>query len=418
MVINEDFFKTLTILYVENDNEARAEFCPTLEKLFKKVFIANDAETALSTYEEACINEEKIDVIISESSLPKMSGIELLKQIRKTNRNIPFIFFTENGDVDLLLTSLRQDVTAHFVKPVDFEQVLKKVEEVCIVKKNEDEIASYQSEVEEYLNIINKVAIVFIFDKDGNINYINEFLRELIRCEDEEIIGQNYTVIYHPEMAKDILSKQWKALQDGNKWQGKVKYITKDSSVFYTNSTIIPVVNKTSNKVEKYISVNFLTTKEENERREYKKKVLYNLQETKRVYRVAQQKIDELNRELDKYKGFEKVEAYLTNQKQQNQEQYQQLQKLENRLKSGKRRFEQLTFGVNDKINKISIMTTEMRDFEVKASKKIVKVAEEIKIREAYIKRIKEEIEEKAVKIKDLEDVVKHRTEQLVERKG
>ena len=360
-MLNEDFFKTLTILYVENDESVRNEFCPTLEKLFKKVFIANDGEEAYDIYNEACSNYEKIDVIISESNIPKICGIELLKKIRETNQNIPFIFFTENGDVDLLLTSLRQDVTAHFVKPVNFDEVLKRVEEVCFVKKNEDEIASYQSEVEEYLNIVNKVAIVFIFDNDGNINYINDFLRELIRCEDEEIIGQNYTVIYHHEVAKDILTKQWETLQEGNKWQGKLKYITKDSSVFYTNSTIIPVVNRNTNQIQKHISINFLTTKEENERREYKKKVLYNLQETKRVYRVAQQKIEQLNKELERYKGFEKVEAYLNNQKKENQEQYTELQKLENRVKSGKRRFEQLTFGVNDKINKISIMTADMK---------------------------------------------------------
>lgn len=417
-MLNEDFFKTLTILYVENDENVRKEFSQILEKLFKKVFIAQDGDEAYDIFTDSKENDEYIDIIISESAMPNLSGIDLLKKIREVDKNLPFIFFTEDGDVDLLLTSLRQDVTGHFIKPLDFDAVLKKVQEVCIVKKQEDEIATYQSEVEEYLTIINKVAIVFIFDNDGNIIYINEFLRELIKCKDEEIIGQNYTIIYHHEMAKSIISKQWEGLQNGEKWQGKVKYLTRDSSVFYTNSTIIPVYNKETNKIYKHISVNFLTTKEESERREYKKKVLYNLQETKRVYRVAQQKIDELNQRLEKYKGFEKVEAYLENQKKTNQEQYAELQGLENRVKSGKRRFEQLTYGVNDKINKISIMTADMKDFELKASKKILKVADEIKVRESYIHRIKAEIEEKAVKIKDLEDVVKHRTEQLVQAKG
>jgi len=417
MAFNEDFFKTLTVLYVEGDETLRTEFSAVLEKLFKKVFTASNGAEAYDTFQDEISIEETIDVIVCDSNLEHISGIELLEKVRTTHKNLPFIFFADNGNLNLLLESLRQDVTAHFSKPIVFDDVLKKIEEVCVVKKKEDEIDFYQSEVEEYLSTINKVAIVFIFDKDGNINYINEFLRELIKCEDEEIIGQHYTIIYHTEMSKNVLTQQWETLRSGEKWQGKVKYLTKDSSVFYTNSTIIPVKNEKTQE-NKYISVNFLTTKEEHQRREYKKKVLYNLQETKRVYRVAQQKIDELNKRLEKYKGYEKVEAYLENQKKSNVEQYQELQKLENRLKANKLRFDQLTFGVNDKINKISTMTAEMKDFELKAGKKIVKVTEEIKVREAYIQRIKEEIQEKAVKIKDLEDVVKHRTEQLVQKKG
>ena len=417
-MLNEDFFKTLTILYVENDTELKHKFSTVLNKLFKKVFIANDAQEAQTIFEESIKNNIIIDVIISESQFENFTGLDLLKEVRKTDKNLPFIFFTENNDIDLLLESLRQDVTAYFMKPLDFDEVLKKVQEVCVVKKKEDEILDSQNEVEDYLNIVNKVAVVFIFDTEGNIVYINDFLRELVKCEDEDIIGFNYRIIFHPDMPTSLLDEQWNILNTKEKWQGKAKYITKSGAAFFSNSTIIPVLDEETKNIRKFISVNFLTTKEESERREYKKKVLFNLQETKRVNRVAQQKIDELEQRLEKYKGYENIEEYFHTQKKSNIEQYSELQKLENRLKAGRKRFEQLTFGVNEKINKISVLTTEMRDVEEKASKKIVKVAEEIKIREAYILKIKEEIKEKSLKIKDLEDVVKHRTEQLVEKKG
>lgn len=417
-MLNENFFKTLTILYVENDAEIKTKFSTILNKLFKKVFIADDAQEAQTIFEENNKNNIIIDVIISESQFETFTGLDLLKEIRKTDKNLPFIFFTESNDIDLLLESLRQDVTAYFMKPLDFDEVLKKVQEVCVVKKKEDEILDSQNEVEDYLNIVNKVAVVFIFDTEGNVVYINDFLRELVKCEDEDIMGFNYRIIYHPDMATSILDEQWNVLNSKEKWQGKAKYITKSGAAFFSNSTIIPVLDEETKNIRKFISVNFLTTKEESEKREYKKKVLFNLQETKRVNRVAQQKIDELEQKLEKYKGYENVEEYFNKQKISNLEQYSELQKLENRLKAGRKRFEQLTFGVNEKINKISILTAEMRDTEEKASKKIIKVSDEIKIREAYILKIKEEIKEKSLKIKDLEDVVKHRTEQLVEKKG
>ncbi|WP_164091328.1 response regulator [Poseidonibacter lekithochrous] len=417
-MLNENFFKTLTILYVENDLELKTEFSSILNKFFKKVFIANDAKEALIIFNQCNKDNITIDVIVSESQFDDFSGLDLLTKIRTFDKNLPFIFFTESNDIDLLLESLRQDVTAYFMKPLNLDEVLKKVQEVCLTKKQEDEITDSQNEVEDYLNIINKVAVVFIFDVEGNIVYINDFLRELVKCEDEDIIGFNYRIIFHPDMATSILDEQWRVLQSKEKWQGKSKYITKSGAAFFSNCTIIPVLDEETQELRKFISVNFLTTKEESEKREYKKKVLFNLQETKRVNKVAQQKIDELEHMLERYKGYENVVEYFNKQKVSNIEQYSELQKLENKLKAGRRRFEQLTFGVNDKINKISILTADMRDSEEKASKKIVKVSEEIKIREAYILKIKDEIKEKSLKIKDLEDVVKHRTEQLVEKKG
>lgn len=418
-MLDENFLNTLDILYVENDEKLRDEFLKKFKTLFKSVTTAYSIEEAIKSFDKLTSSDNEIDIIVSEANISECSGLSLLTHVRSNNKNIPFVFFTDHADIDVLLTSLRQDVTAYFMKPLKINEILEKIEEVCKVKRRDDEIEAEQNEVEEYLRIVNKVAIVFIFDMDGNIVYVNDFLKNVINCKDEEILGHNYQAIYHHEMPKKILQQQWESINNGNKWEGKMKYLTKNSSIFYTNATILPVFSKDEKKeIRKFISVNFLTTKEENERREYRKKVLYNLQETKRVYQVAQQKIEELNQHLNKYKGYDKVEEYLNKLHKENKDKYGELQSLENRMKASKKRFEQLTFGVNDKINKISIMTADMRDIEFKASKKIDKVIEEIKIRESYIHRIKEEIEEKAAKIKDLEDVVKHRTEQLVEKKG
>ena len=416
-MLNKEFLKTLTILYVENDENIITSFEPYLNNLFKKVFISNNGKDALTKYNDLINNKEQIDVIISESTMPYMSGIELLSKIRESNKNLPFIFFTENNDINLLLESLKQDVTAHFTKPVKFEEVLQKVEEVCLVKKEEDKVLHSQSEVEEYLEIINKVAVVFIFDENGKINYVNEFLKELVGCEDDDIIGEDYKIIYHHEIPKEILKNQEETLLNGENWQGKLKYITRNSSTFYANSTIFPILHSNSNKITKFISVNFITTKEEQNKRDYKKKVLYNLQETRKVYKVAQDKIDILEKELEKYKDYNKVEDAVNDYKKHNQEQYNEILRLQNRLKNGNKKFEQLTYGLNKEINKIATITSEMKVSEVRSSKKIIKVTEEIKTKEAYIQRIKEEIEKRTVKIKNLKDVENHRKDQILIQK-
>ena len=62
-MLNENFFKTLTILYVENDVELKAEFSSILNKYFKKVFIANDAKEALIIFNQC--NKDNITIDFS-----------------------------------------------------------------------------------------------------------------------------------------------------------------------------------------------------------------------------------------------------------------------------------------------------------------------------------------------------------------
>lgn len=417
MILNEELFKTFNILYVENNENIEVSFLDTLNKLFKKVFLSFDGLDAFSQFSQQNISDEKIDIILSEYNLSSLNGLELLDKIRKINQNVPFIFITKETGIDLLLNSLRYDVTDYFIKPINEKEILIKIEESCLSRYKQDEILKYQDEIEDYLELINKVAIVYIFNSDTTMIYANNFFKELIKYDDIDLIGQDYRNFFHYEMPKTVISEQAEILQSGNKWQGKVKYLTSIDSVFYTNCTIIPIFDD-KKKISKYISVNFLTTKEENEKREFKKRVLFDLQETKRIYTVAQRKIDELNNILASCSDYDEVKENLENQQKINQNNYEKLQELESRVKNAKDRYELLTFGINKKINQISVMTSEMKTIEERAGKKVIKVADDIKAKDFYISRITEEINIRGVKIDDLKDVLNHRKTQFENKKG
>ena len=150
-MMNIELFKTLNILYVENDKELERNFSQTLNNLFKKVFLSLDGMDALTQFIQHNNSDEKIDVILSEYNIPSLNGLELLLQIRKINHTVPFIFITQETSIDLLLNSLRYDVTDYFIKPIDENEILRKIEEACFSRQQEDEIIKYQNEIEEYL---------------------------------------------------------------------------------------------------------------------------------------------------------------------------------------------------------------------------------------------------------------------------
>ena len=416
-MMNIELFKTLNILYVENDEELEKTFAQVLIKLFKKVFLSLDGLDALTQFTQHNNSDEKIDVILSEYNIPSLNGLELLLQVRKINQTVPFIFVTQETSIDLLLNSLRYDVTDYFVKPIDEKEILRKIEEACFARKQEDEIKIYQDEIEEYLELINNVAIVYIFNSDMTISYANNFFLELIKYDEDELVGKDYRDVFHYEMPKAIITEQATTLESGAKWQGKIKYLTSIDSLFYTNCTIIPVFDEDKN-ITKYISVNFLTTREENEKREFKKKVLFDLQETRRIYSVAQRKINELDNILLSCSDYDEKKENLQNLQISNQNNYNKLQELENKLKVAKDKYDLLTHGINKKISQISVMINEMKDIEERASKKVIKVTDEIKSKDFLITKIKDEIEIKATKIRDFEDVLNHRKSQTDNKKG
>lgn len=416
-MVDEKFLSTLTLLYVENDENLRNKYKIVFEKLFKKVLIAFDGLEALEKFNDANKKNETIDVIISEISLPLFDGVKLLTHVKKINKNIPFIFTSTDTKTEHLITSIKKGVSDYFTKPIDTFLMLKKVQKSCLKIQNDDKDFDYINELEEYLNTINKVAIVIIFDINGKILYVNDFMIEVSKYLEEELLEQNYNFTCHPDVSKTIFSKQWNQIQDSKKWKGKLKHLAKNDSIFYTNTTIIPVINKEDKKKKKFISINFLTTKEENKKRDYKKKVLYNLQETKRVYQVAQDKIDELRIEISKYGNISKYDDELEKEKKVSAKYYEEIKDFESKIARLDEKHRILTYGVNDKIYQISNMTTDMIDVEFKARNKIKKVEEEIKVREAFIQKISKEIAEQSIRIVDLEDVLEHRDNQLEEKK-
>lgn len=417
MTLNEKLFKTLNILYVENDEKIKETFSPTLNKLFKKVFFCTDGLSALEQFTKLNNSEEKIDVILSEYTIPSLNGLELLLKIRDISKNVPFIFVTQETNVDLLLNSLRYDVMDYFFKPINEFEILKKIEEACIARQEEDEILNYQNEIEEYLELINKVAIVYSFDTNRAMIYVNNLFKELIKYDEDEILGQDYRSFFHNEMPKVIIEEQGQILQSGNKWQGKMKYLTSIDSIFYTNCTIIPVFDENKN-IRKYVSVNFLTTKEENDKREFKKRVLVDIQETKRIYSIAQRKIDELTNILTSFDDYEELKKNLDEEQKLNQNYYTELEELENKVKIVKDKYELLTVGINKKINQISLMTSEMKSAEQRTNNKIINVVEDIKTKDSLIVKIKNEIDIKGTKISDLEEVLEHRKTQIENKKA
>jgi CheY-like chemotaxis protein len=126
------------ILMVEDDSKDVELTLTALEdyNLANEVVVARDGEEALDyLYCRAKFSARTCDnpaVILLDLKLPKVDGLEVLKQI-KSDENlkfIPVVVLTSSKEEKDLVTSYKLGVNAYVVKPVDFHQFVNAIKEL------------------------------------------------------------------------------------------------------------------------------------------------------------------------------------------------------------------------------------------------------------------------------------------------
>ncbi|WP_294966557.1 response regulator [Sulfurimonas sp.] len=75
--MSELFNKNIKVLYVEDDEIARENGLEYLENFFEHIYEAADAISALKLYETY-----SPDIIITDIEMPKMNGLEFVKNLK------------------------------------------------------------------------------------------------------------------------------------------------------------------------------------------------------------------------------------------------------------------------------------------------------------------------------------------------
>lgn len=84
----------------------------TLQKVAGRIFSAGNAAVA-----RGILKEQRIDCILCDINLPRMTGLEFLREIRSAGVRTPFIFFTAEMSEEALIEAAMLEATDYFFKP-------------------------------------------------------------------------------------------------------------------------------------------------------------------------------------------------------------------------------------------------------------------------------------------------------------
>jgi len=132
MVESGHKFTDMKVLIVDDQSDARALLRNMLMKFgINQIFESEDGRQALSFLDTAF---DFVDFIICDWNMPNITGVELLRQLRTVDPNMPFLMVTGRGDAESIIEAKSSGVTGYIKKPFSSDQFEAKMR--IIAKKS------------------------------------------------------------------------------------------------------------------------------------------------------------------------------------------------------------------------------------------------------------------------------------------
>jgi diguanylate cyclase (GGDEF)-like protein/PAS domain S-box-containing protein len=170
-----------TILYVEDDLNSQAQMLTFLESFIKNILVANNGQEGLKLF-----HQNHCDMIITDVKMPLMSGLDMISEIRKVDKDIPICILTNFNESRYLLEALKKDVTSYLFKPINFKDVKKTIYENILTDENS--------------------LLLQSLDKEGKILHINDEWLNFLKYTKEEIIGRFFIDFIDKKFLKSFKS--------------------------------------------------------------------------------------------------------------------------------------------------------------------------------------------------------------------
>ena len=135
MINNISILKNITILYAEDEKDLREVTHQILKGFTKKQYVAQNGREGLELFKA---HENEIDLIITDVNMPVMNGLDMVKEIKKININIPIIVATAFSNKEYLLEAIDIGIDKYVLKPIDIAKLLQVMSQSLIYHELKD----------------------------------------------------------------------------------------------------------------------------------------------------------------------------------------------------------------------------------------------------------------------------------------
>jgi response regulator RpfG family c-di-GMP phosphodiesterase len=109
--------------------------------------MVSSAEEALNV-----LKTEPVDAVITDLIMPRVSGLDLLKEVRRLYPRLVFLIATGAEDVRLGVQAMRQGADDYLTKPLQLDEVTVSLERAFEKKRLEYEVENYRQNLEHFVS--------------------------------------------------------------------------------------------------------------------------------------------------------------------------------------------------------------------------------------------------------------------------
>ncbi|UCM99173.1 response regulator [Sulfurimonas sp. SWIR-19] len=119
-------YNTLNILCVDDDKNVIEIYTSLFCMFFKNVYTAYDGMEGFELFQK-----ESIDIVLTDYSMPLMTGLQMTQKIREVDPSIPIILLTGLENLEILRNAIDLHITGFIKKPISSQSIFSTLEFVA-----------------------------------------------------------------------------------------------------------------------------------------------------------------------------------------------------------------------------------------------------------------------------------------------
>lgn len=238
-----DLMKSISVLYVEDDEDIRRNLSEFLRRRVGKLYTAANGQEGLDLW-----RQYQPEVVVTDIMMPVMGGLRMAELIQQENPSVPMIVTTAFNETEFFLKAIDLGIDKYVIKPINTDLLLQAIQKSAWSIR-----ASLEIQLAATVFDASSDAI-FITDSDNRIISVNAAFCEITGYSAEDVIGETPAILSSGRYDARFYRAMWGDLLEKGRWSGEVWNRRKNGEIFAELLTINAVKNDRGN-ISHYVSI-------------------------------------------------------------------------------------------------------------------------------------------------------------------